>query len=765
MRRSPISSLLRRTIQFVCCGLLLVGPLHFAAPSRATAGDASSKAPDASAKSVAPDASAKSVTEDVVAKRKNLAAQISAISKQNGDHAADPEPAEVSATEDELEFLETLDAVYAQQQARLEQRQEIQAEKTAADKELESLRKFGPTEAKPYSFLVLENLRDELAAEEDHHDAFATDVKAAEQLLETAQNHFDQAEKDRRRIQEAHAESGGPSGSSTAAVKLAERQSQIAKELILLRRLEVEVRTLRRDVCATRKTQLEEKVERIGKDVRFAKQDLQDRLKELMAFEAGLNQKIKEARGRFQREEAQQAAAIKELQEHKAPQSTVELATESWHVARDAQQMEMSLLNEQVGDNKRFHHYWGCRYEVENGTAKPAEIAEWHESLSDLVDEIRDNQRSLLQRIETTRSEQAKLVQRMRNSDDPAVKQWGEFQCAQWQELRDVCETHLAQLKAAERWSCRFLDELQAKLKPKNAESWWNIAETQLAALWVYEIAEVDDRPITIGKIGSLMLYMLLGVLSARILSRLLGRRVLPRFGLNEGASHAVQSISFYSLAVLFGVLSFQLVHIPLAAFAFLGGAVAIAIGFGSQDIANNFMSGIIILAEQPIRVGDVVLVDGVQGTVEHIGARSTRIRTDANHEVIVPNSKLLSDKFTNLTLSDNLVQTTVAISLPLKLTVQQAKQLLLQAASSDPNVLNEPHPIVLFKQCGASAMDFELRFWVRLSDDMRVAIVQSEVREAINELFLRNDAPAIIAAAPLGAKPSSGGTRLANAA
>jgi potassium efflux system protein len=756
MRRSPISGWLRRGILFVCGGVLLVGPPLFAVTTRAIADDASPKVSDTSAKSV---------IEEVAAKRKSLAAQISALAEQNGGHSADSDPADVSATEDELEFLETLDAVYAQQQARLEQRQELQAEKKKAEEDLESLRKFGPAEAKPYSFLLLENLRDDQTAEEDHQDAFSADLKAAEQLLETAQNHLDHSEKDRRRAQEEHGEDKEQPGASAVALQLAQRQSQIAKELILVRRLELEVRTLRRDVCVTRKTQLDEKIERVGKEVRFTKQDLQDRLKELTAFETELNQKLKEARKRFQQMESQQSAAIKELHERKAPQSTLDLAIEAWRVARDAQQMEMSLLSERIGDNKRFHHYWACRYEAENGTAKPAEIAQWHDSLSDLVDEIRDNQRSLLQRIETTQSEQAKLVQRIRNSDDPAIKQWGEFQSAQWQALRDACETHLVQLKASERWSSRFLEELAAKLQPPDAKSWRNIAQTQLAALWVYEIAEVDDRPITIGKIVNLIFCMLLGVLIARILSRLLGRRVLPRCGLNEGASHAVQSIAFYSLAVLFGVLSFQLVHIPLTAFAFLGGAVAIAIGFGSQDIASNFISGIIILAEQPIRVGDVVLVDNVQGTVMHIGPRSTRIRTDSNHELIIPNSKLLSDKVTNLTLSDNLIQTAVVVSLPLTMTVPQAKQLLLQAATSHPSVLDEPRPIVLFKQFGISLMDFELHFWLKLNDDMRVAIVQSEVRETINELFRQVKAQPIIAAAPFFADPSSGATRSAKAA
>ena len=756
--RPRLTSILLPTGTRFGWGVLFLAGLAFIAASEGALAQSTSSKPV--------DSTANSTIDEVVAKRKTLATEIAALNKQSGG-SKDSDPADVSATEDELEFLETMDGVYAQQQARLEQRQELQAEKKKADEGLESLHKFGPTEAKPYSFLLLESLRDELAAEEDHEDAFIADLKAAEQLLETAHSHFDQTEKDRRRAQEdlAENEDKGAEVELQSVLGLAKRQSQIAKELILVRRLEVEVRTLRRDVCTALKTELKDKVELIGKDVRFTKQDLQDRLKELKAYETELNSKLSEARSRFQQAESRQIAAVKELLQNKAPQSTIDLANDSWRVARDAQQMEISLLNERIGDCKRFNHYWSCRYEVENHTAKPAQIAEWYESLGDLVDEIHDNRRSLEQRIETTRAEQAKIVQRMRNSNDPAVKQWGEAQCDHWQGLRDVCEEHLVQLKVNERWSDRFLEELKNRLDPTAGENWWTVAKKELDTIWVCEIAEVNDEPITVGKIVKLIGYICLGLLMASFLSRVLGRRVLPRFGLNEGASHAVQAIAFYSLAGVFGVVSFEIVHIPLTAFAFLGGAVAIAVGFGSQDIANNFMSGIIILAEQPIRVGDVVVVDDVQGTVKHIGPRSTRISTDANYDVIVPNSKLLSDKVTNLTLSDSLVQTAVAVTLPLKVGVQQAKSILLQAASSHPTVLQKPCPIVLFKQFGTTTMDFELHFWLQLNDAMQAAIAQSDVREAINELCQQNDAQPIIAAIPALSNSTSGATRAAKAA
>ena len=277
---------------------------------------------------------------------------------------------------------------------------------------------------------------------------------------------------------------------------------------------------------------------------------------------------------------------------------------------------------------------------------------------------------------------------------------------------------------------------MDERIEPEQRADWLGPAKETFAACWQYEIASVDDRPITVGKIISAIAYLLIGVLAARLISRVLGRRILPRFGLNEGAAHAVQSMSFYSLCVLFALLSMELVNLPFAAFTFLGGAAAIGLGFGSQNILNNFISGLILLAEQPIRVGDLVEIDGVKGTVEHIGARSTRVKTVSNHEILFPNSTLLEKKVTNLTLTDNLVQTAIGVSLRPTMTVDEARESLLRAASSHPKVLAQPAPVVLFKAFNSTSMAFELHFWLKLHDVMECRIVESDVRETINGFF-----------------------------
>ena len=297
----------------------------------------------------------KTELEQVLARRTKLAEEMAALRAQTEAESSEADATDVSAAEDELEFLEALDGVLGQQQARWEQRQELLAEKKQADAELDTLRKFGPTEPKPYSFLLLENLRDELAAEEEQEESLATDLNAAEQLAETAQENLDDAESERRLAQEALDENEDEEEQLGLEndLKLARRQSQLAKETIPVRRLEIEVRTLRQELCAARLAYLEDKIERIAGEVRFTKRDLQDRLKELAAFEVELRDDLRTARARFQQAEAQHNAAVKKLREEGAGPSTIELALESWRVARDAQQAETALLSVRIRDAKR----------------------------------------------------------------------------------------------------------------------------------------------------------------------------------------------------------------------------------------------------------------------------------------------------------------------------------------------------------------------------------------------------------------------------
>jgi small-conductance mechanosensitive channel len=167
-----------------------------------------------------------------------------------------------------------------------------------------------------------------------------------------------------------------------------------------------------------------------------------------------------------------------------------------------------------------------------------------------------------------------------------------------------------------------------------------------------------------------------------------------------------------------------------------LGGAIAIGVGFGSQNVINNFISGLILLAERPVRVGDLVEIDGLQGSIEQIGARSTRLKTGANLEIIVPNSKFLENSVTNWTLSDTRIRTSVAVGVDYGSPTREVARLLQQAAEANPNVLRQPEPLVLFQGFGDNTLNFEVLFWISTRTTTHRLRVESDIRFAIDDVL-----------------------------
>ena len=265
------------------------------------------------------------------------------------------------------------------------------------------------------------------------------------------------------------------------------------------------------------------------------------------------------------------------------------------------------------------------------------------------------------------------------------------------------------------------------------------IAEVWRSAEGIWNIVLIrgsDNKPLmTIGTLAGGLVLLGFGYLAAGMISRWLAGKLLARFGMNKSAIAPLQSITFYALLSTFTMLSLNVLNVPIAVFSFLGGALAIGAGFGSQNIVNNFISGLILLAERPIRVGDVIQVDGLIGSVAQIGARSTKLQTGMNHEIIIPNSKLLETNVVNWTLTDDTVCTIITVGVAYGSPTREVERLLKLAAMEHPKVLKDPVPEALFMDFGADSLTFELRFWVHLRKTRKIE-VESELRFRIDELL-----------------------------
>lgn len=238
---------------------------------------------------------------------------------------------------------------------------------------------------------------------------------------------------------------------------------------------------------------------------------------------------------------------------------------------------------------------------------------------------------------------------------------------------------------------------------------------------------------------------VLLGFIFIGWSSRLL-KKVMRRKQMNaDGIQVIYRAYLILTYAMMFmGLLS--LLHIPITAFAFISGAIAIGFGFGAQNIINNFISGWILMWERPIHIGDFLEMGDIRGTVEAVNTRSTRIRRNDGVHILIPNSFLLENTVINWTLVDNLMRTTVRVGVAYGSPVRKVQELLLQAAEEHPQVNADPTPRVIFEDFGDNALVFDINVWTSTVKEVDLRHIRSDLRFRIEELF---DEAGIVVAYP----------------
>ncbi|MAT93104.1 MAG: mechanosensitive ion channel protein [Halioglobus sp.] len=257
------------------------------------------------------------------------------------------------------------------------------------------------------------------------------------------------------------------------------------------------------------------------------------------------------------------------------------------------------------------------------------------------------------------------------------------------------------------------------------------------------QVLQILRTPVIVFGETSLSLLQILSVLALIALGGLfvlwsgrLLRGRLVRGSMNRDLVHLLSRayIIFGFLVLLFMTLEY--LNVPLGAFAFVSGAVAIGVGFGAQNIINNFISGWILMWERPIKIGDFLELGEIRGTVESIDTRSTRIRRVDGVHLLVPNSYLLENTVTNWTLVDRLVRTSVSVGVAYGSDVARVRELLNEVASEHPDVLDDPAHNVLFEDFGDNSLLFTLDVWVYTGAERGLRAIRSDLRFRIDALF-----------------------------
>jgi small-conductance mechanosensitive channel len=248
-------------------------------------------------------------------------------------------------------------------------------------------------------------------------------------------------------------------------------------------------------------------------------------------------------------------------------------------------------------------------------------------------------------------------------------------------------------------------------------------------------LLSIGDSSLTLAQLGSVIAFVLLGGLFVVWSSRVLRRRLLGR-KVNADVTQMLSRAYLVLGLVVLAFMALDFLNIPLGAFAFISGAVAIGVGFGAQNIINNFISGWILMWERPIKIGDFLELGDVRGTVEAINNRSTCIRRVDGVHLLVPNSFLLENTVTNWTLVDKLVRTSIRVGVAYGSDVKRVTALLEQAAEEHPDVLKDPGYAVIFDDFGDNALIFELTFWLYAGAERNLRVIRSDLRYRIDELF-----------------------------
>ncbi|MDA1053430.1 MAG: mechanosensitive ion channel [Planctomycetota bacterium] len=642
----------------------------------------------------------------------------------------------------EVELLKQLDVVNAQYESAKTEHNDLETRLIDLEAQLATVRETGPPEEKPYSFLLLDHLRDDLSARQARSEAVEATVTSAAEAVARAKQTLDAKQQGLRRAKEVEQSNTIEDKKPELAnvTKFTELEVRIATVTVDLKKQELSKEQRNQKLHQLQVELLAEKVKWISKaGCVFTNRDLQDQMIEIDKQEEDLKSDLQLAESNLQYAEGEWSRARHQLDMSTDRNAELVEQVEAKQLLRQLYQTQVSLFNDRLQRRGANRQVWQRRFNVVRESATTEELITWGEEVRARLDQLERDKRLEQMRIDEVRQDLVGLDKKLQavGEDAGQVRRWLQEQRESLTQLTQVHDANIVSIEASRRLTEKLVGEIEGDVKRWTLAEWWAGVRHYAGKAWNTELTTIDDHPLTVGKVLVGVILIFCGFILARLLSRTLGDRLQQgRIRMNESGASALQSLSFYVLLVCFTLTALRFVNVPLTMFTFLGGAIAIGVGFGSQNILNNFISGLILLAERPIKVGDLIQIDDLYGNVAQIGARSTIIRTGDNLDIIVPNSTFLESNVVNLTRGDDKLRTHVKVGIAYGSPTREATKLMKHAAVEHGRVLNSPEPFVWFTNFGDNSLNFEVHFWVKvrsLSDRTRI---ESDVRYRIDQLF-----------------------------
>lgn len=411
----------------------------------------------------------------------------------------------------------------------------------------------------------------------------------------------------------------------------------------------------------------------------------------------------------------------------------------------------VSLLDYEIAINREIQQVWRERFKLFHDTASGEEIWKLSDSAKTRIQElnrelegIRTMEDTILHQIEARQGQanaegitsmiQQEILRSIENQRKIITEIYDRYESLiptavfYQQRLQSEANNNISAVRIAE------------KVSSFSQETIMNFLNTEL---W-----QGEGYSVTVGKLIIAILVFLSSFFLSSWGSHWIKRRMLRRVKSSITAANAVQRIVFYILWVAFALIALNILEIPLTAFAFMGGAIAVGLGFGMQNIFNNLISGFIVIFSRPFKVNDMIEVSGISGMVDDIGSRSTTIRTYDGLDVILPNRYFLENSVTNWTRTDLKKREILQVGVSYDSDSRKVEKLLNEIVNEHSKVLKDPAPFVIFKNFGDDALEFEIYYWfelrtssgLKISSDLRHHIAAVFNKEGINIPYPQRD-------------------------
>ncbi len=399
-----------------------------------------------------------------------------------------------------------------------------------------------------------------------------------------------------------------------------------------------------------------------------------------------------------------------------------------------------SMLNDEIALTREIQEIWRKRYKLFHDEASGDDIWSYREEAGKRLLELQ-RQLDSIRAMEDTVIREIDSIQSMANTEGitEIIKQNLAMTLENKRRIISEIFSHYESLiPRAVFYQQRLYDEANDNLGAiRLAEKVSSFSKETVMSFLNTELWQGEGYSVTVSKLTIAVAVLLSSFFLSSMGSKWIKRRIMKRAKASITAANAIQRITFYILWITFALIALNIVDIPLTAFAFMGGAMAVGIGFGMQNIFNNLISGFIVIFSRPFKVNDIVEVAGTQGVVEDIGSRSTTIKTWDGLDVVLPNRYFLENSVTNWTGTDLKKREILKVSVSYEADTREVEKILLDVVSGHSQVLKNPAPFVIFKDFGNDGLEFEIYYWFELRKGSG-AKISSDMRHHITAVFRR---------------------------